>query len=81
MVKPLPDKWSKFVAGQPETGMDYNVVAVTLRDGRVIQDVAVIGSSMVNEVRGLADIPFDPYEITDMEVTHRKWNFQSERQS
>jgi hypothetical protein len=46
-----------------------------------IQDVAVIGSSMVNEGRGFLDIPFDPYEITDIEVTHRKWNFQSECQS
>jgi hypothetical protein len=79
MVK--PHNWSKFLAGQPETGMDYHVVAVTLRDGRVIQDVAVIGSSMVNEVRGFLDIPFDPYEITDIEVTHKKWNFQSECQS
>ncbi len=63
---------------QPETGMDYQVVAVTLRDGRVIRDVAIAHHSIVSEVRGYADIPFDPSDITQIEVTDRKWDFQRE---
>ena len=72
----LPEHWSKFLLGQPETGMDYQIVAVTLRDGRLIEDVAIIHHSLVAEVRGRTDIPFDPGDITGIEVTHRKWNFQ-----
>jgi hypothetical protein len=33
----LPEHWSKFLLRQAETGMDYQVVAVTLRDGRVVE--------------------------------------------
>ena len=74
----LPERWSKFLLSQPETGMDYQVVAITLRDSRVIQDVAVAHHSVVAEVRGYSDIPFDPADITQIEVTHRKWDFQRE---
>ncbi len=81
MVKRLPERWSRFLAAQRETGMDYHVVAVTLRDGRVIPDVAVVGSAVIGEVRGAADVPFDPADITGVEVTHQKWDFQRERQS
>jgi hypothetical protein len=58
--------------------MDYQVVAVTLRDGRVIPNVAIVHHSIIAEVRGHADIPFDPSDITQIEVTHRKWDFQRE---
>jgi hypothetical protein len=79
MVKPhLPEHWSKFLQKQPETGMTYQIVDVTLRDGRIIQDVAIIQSELVGEVRGHVDIPFDPAEIADIKVTHNKWNFQQE---
>jgi hypothetical protein len=72
----LPEHWSEFLLGQPETGMDYQIVAVTLRDGRLVEDVAVIHHSLISSVRGHADIPFDPVDITDIKVTHRKWDFQ-----
>jgi hypothetical protein len=72
----LPERWSKFLTTQPETGMDYQVVAVTLRDGRVVEDVAIVHHSCVAEVRGQADIPFDPTDIEHIELTHRKWNFR-----
>jgi len=74
-VKTLPKAWSEFLVNKPETGMDYQVVAVTLRDGRKVEDVAIIHSSIIGEVRGYADIPFDPCEITGIELTHRKWQF------
>jgi hypothetical protein len=78
VVTRLPEHWSKFLLAQPETGMDYQVVAITLRDVRVIQDVAIAHHPIVAEVRGHADIPFDPADITDIEVTHWKWGFQRE---
>jgi len=55
-------------------------VGVTLRDGRIVRDVAIIQSELVGEVRGHADIPFDPADIVDIKVTHNKWDFQKERQ-
>jgi len=56
--------------------MDYQIVAVTLRDGRVVEDVAIVHHSLVAEVQGHADIPVDRTEITDITVTHRKWDFR-----
>ena len=75
-VASLPEHWSKFLLTQPETGMDYQVVAVTLRDGRRIEDVAIVHHSLIGEIRGHADIPFDAADITHIEITHRKWDFQ-----
>ena len=56
--------------------MGYQVVAVTLRDGRKIEDVAIIESHIIGEVRGHADIPFEPEDIVGMELTHRRWQFR-----
>jgi hypothetical protein len=56
--------------------MGYQIVAVTLRDGRRIEDVAVIQSSVIGEVRGHAEVPFEPGDITDIELTHRRWERQ-----
>ena len=75
-MKTLPKAWSEFLAKKPETGMDYQVVSVTLRDGRKIEDVAIIQSSIIGEVRGHADVPFEPADITGIELTHRKWEFR-----
>jgi hypothetical protein len=77
----LPEHWSQFLVRQPETGMTYQIVDVTLRDGRVIRDVAIVGSALVSGVRGHRDIPFDPADITHIEITHNKWDFQHEDQS
>ena len=72
----LPKKWSKVLLRQPETGMGYQIVAVTLRDGRIVPDVVIVGGSVIGEVRGHSEIPFDPAEIEHIEVTHNKWDFQ-----
>ena len=75
-MKSLPKNWSEFLLSKPETGMDYQIVAVTLKDGRKIEDVAVIHHGIISEIRGYDDIPFDPNEIASIEVTHRKWKFK-----
>jgi hypothetical protein len=75
-MQQLPQNWASFLAHQPETGMGYQVVAVTLRDGRRIEDVAIVGSLTIAEVRGYESIPFAPADILAVEVTHRKWPFR-----
>ena len=75
-MKELPQKWSDFLRGQPETGMGYQVISVTLNDGRSIEDIAVVESHIISEVRGQIDVSFDPNDITAVQVTHRKWQFK-----
>jgi hypothetical protein len=71
----LPDKWAPFLLRQGETGMCYQTASITLRDGRVIDDVLIIGGT-VAEVRGCDTIPFSVEAISDIKVNHRKWNFR-----
>ena len=74
MVEPrLPERWSKFLQKEAETGMTYQIVDVTLLNGRIIRDVAIIQSEPVGEARGYADMPFDPADIADITVPHNKW--------
>jgi hypothetical protein len=72
----LPEKWAHWLAGQPETGMGYQVVDVTLSDGSIIRDVAVVQSELIAEVRGHESIPFDPTLVIDMRLTHNRWQFR-----
>jgi hypothetical protein len=71
----LPDKWAPSLLKQSETGMGYQTAAVTLRDGRVIDDVLIVGGT-ITEVRGSDSIPFSAEDISDITVTHRKWEFR-----
>lgn len=72
----LPVRWSQYLATQPETGMDFQVVNITLNDGTVIQDVSIINASIIGEIRGFDHIPFAPEDIVAVELTHRKWQFK-----
>ena len=75
-MKTLPKKWSEYLLSEPETGMDYHVVRVILPDGQTFEDVAIIHCSIIGEVRGLNEVPFEPENIVEMEVTHNKWRFR-----
>jgi len=70
----LPDKWVETLVNAPETGMGYWVVTVKLTDGRIFERV-VINGGYVTQIYGLSDIPFNVKEITEIKVTHDKWNF------
>ena len=70
----LPEKWAPRLISQPETGMGYQTASVTLRDGSIIEDVLIVGGT-ITEVRGHDSIPFSAEDISDITVTHRKWNF------
>jgi hypothetical protein len=71
----LPEKWARRLISQPETGMGYQTASVTLRDGSIIEDVLIVGGA-ITEVRGHDSIPFSTEDISDITVTHRKWNFR-----
>ena len=74
----LSAKWAPGLLGQPETGMGYQVVSVTLNDGRRFDQVVVV-EGRITEIRGRKDIPFTEAEISQIVVTHDKWNFTAER--
>ncbi|MGC1323824.1 MAG: hypothetical protein WA849_16710 [Candidatus Udaeobacter sp.] len=70
----LADKWAPCLLRQGETGMGYQTASITLEDGRVIDDVLIVGGTIA-EVR-YDTIPFSVDEISDIAVTHRKWEFR-----
>jgi hypothetical protein len=74
--KMLPKRWAEFLHKQPETGMGYQVVSLTLDDETRIENVAIIESQIIGEIKDQPDISFDPKRITAIEVTHRKWKFR-----
>jgi hypothetical protein len=76
-LKTLPKFWSEYLVSKPETGVGYQVVAVTLKDGKRIEDVAIVQSSLIAEVRGCDEVSFEPEEIESLELTHRKWKFRN----
>lgn len=79
MSKPiaLSKKWARYLRSVPETGIGYQVVSVTLRDGRRFNQV-VIDSGYVTRVRGYDEIPFAEGEIAEITVTHDKWNWKED---
>ncbi len=79
----LSKMWVDHLAHQGETGMGCQVVTVILKDGRRIERVVVIQSELVSSIYGRRngdDIPFTNEDITDIVVTHDKWDFQTGRE-
>ena len=75
----LPKKWSDYLFKQPESGMTYQIVTITLRDGRKFE-VSVTDSHIIGRVRGYSGIPFDPEDIASIEVTP-DWLLRSDAQT
>lgn len=76
MEKKLPKKLQEYLASKPETGMGYQVVNLILDDGTKIEDVAILQSALIGEVKG-GDPGISPERIANVELTHRKWKFQN----
>lgn len=74
--KLLPKKWQDFLMAQPETVSEGQTGDVVLTDGRIINDVVFLGGKYVSEVRGEEGIPFDPEDITEIRLTHKRWKFR-----
>lgn len=75
----LPQRLRQFLLDQPETTDDLHVVSVTLKDGRVFDDVAISQCSLVAAVRGCSHVPFDAKDVTELRVTHRRWGFGQQK--
>jgi hypothetical protein len=71
----VPEKWVDYLSFAPETGMGYHTVAVSLWDGRSFPQAVIVGGQIV-EVRGHERIPFATAEITEIRLTHEKWDFR-----
>jgi hypothetical protein len=67
----LSEKWAPILLSQPETGMDYQIVSIFLRDGRRFDRVTIVGG-MITNIAGNKDTPFQEEEITEIKVTHEK---------
>ncbi|PYK77896.1 MAG: hypothetical protein DMF40_03315 [Verrucomicrobia bacterium] len=75
----LPLRLRQFLLDQPETADDLHVVSVTLKDGRVFDDVAISQCSLVAAVRGYSHVPFDAKDVSELRVTHRRWGFGQQK--
>jgi len=70
----LPEKWIEYLMSQPESGMGYQIVTIVLEDGRRFDNVVIIQSALIGEVKGHDEIPFDSKDIISIEVrSHRKY--------
>jgi hypothetical protein len=74
----LSSRWAKKLSSTPETGMGYQIVSITLNDGKRYDRVIVI-EGQITEIRGLKNIPFTEDQIAEIVLTHDKWNFNAER--
>ena len=73
----LNDYWIKILSKLPETGMGYQVGRVTLKNGRVLNRVVIIQSSLIGEAEGSKKIDFSNDEIEKIEVTHEKFSHRT----
>ena len=68
----MPNKIAEFLKTQPETGMGYQIVTVIMTEGKEYERVQVLDARDIGTVDGMTDIPFNPYEIQSVVVTHDK---------
>jgi hypothetical protein len=71
----LSSKWADFFRTHPETGMDYTIVTVVLKDGRRFERVVVTGG-IIGSVDGDPTVRFTEDEIAEFIVTHDKKNLR-----
>jgi hypothetical protein len=72
---PIPREYAEGLRRCGETGMGYQVVAVTLKNGRKFDQV-VTSEGHVIQVRGYKDVPFSTDDVAAVSVNHKRWNFR-----
>jgi hypothetical protein len=73
MVLELSPRWSTYLRDKPETGMSYQMVTVTLGDGRRFERVPCVGGYLSFEgLNGFWKVPFNESDISSIVVTHDK---------
>ena len=63
------EQLKRRLLAQAESGMDYYIVTVALKDGREFRRVYVTAGRLSDKA-GLWEPPFSEYEIADIVVTH-----------
>ena len=64
----LPEKWSKFLGDQPETGMGYQTVTIKMADGSSLRGVHVHNGEFIQALPGLSKAEFHPDRIASIDV-------------
>jgi hypothetical protein len=72
---PIPREHADLLRHHGETGMGYQVVSVTLKNGKHFDQV-VASEGCVIQVRGHKDVPFSPDDVASVSVNHKRWNFR-----
>ena len=67
----LSNKWAPVLVSQPETGMNYQIASVFLKDGRRFDHVWISGGYIMKFGES-QEIPFKEEEITSIVVNHGK---------
>jgi hypothetical protein len=65
------DKWVPVLLSQPETGINYQIASVHLKDGRKFDHVVIVGG-YITKVGESTVIPFSEPEIIKIDVDHGK---------
>ena len=71
----LSDKWATYLVNQPETGMDYCVASVILKNGTRYNQVLIVHCTLLTQIRTYFEIPFREEDIAEIIVTHDKWDW------
>jgi hypothetical protein len=74
-LTPIPSSSAIELKRDEETGFGYQVVSVTLKNGRHFEQ-AVASEGCIIKVRGYEDVPFSSDEVEAVTVNHRRWNFR-----
>jgi len=60
----LNETWARHMVSLPEAGMDYQIVDITLKDGRTFEHIVVISAELV-----FAGDDFSNDDIADMKMS------------
>jgi hypothetical protein len=74
---PIPSQMAEQLRRIGQTGLGYQVVSVTLKNGRQFDQV-LTSEGYVIQVRGHKDVPFTPDDVATVDVNHKTWNFRQE---
>jgi hypothetical protein len=65
----LSAKWAPLLLSQPETGMNFQIASVNLKDGRAFHHVYITGG-YITKIGDSETIPFKENEIDNIIVDH-----------
>lgn len=59
----LPERWTAHLVRLPESGMGYQRVDITLKNGKVLRNVVVLNAEEAQPAE-----PFEPADILHLEL-------------